>query len=240
MSQFSPYPSQTFGSPAPTPAKTSGLAIASLILGILGFCTGGVTGLIGLIIGIAALSVINKSPGEVGGKGAATAGVAISASSIVIGCILVGMVGLMLPALAKARMMAKSARTQVYLSHLANAQMSYSSDHNDLMPPADSWIEALRPYVSGDIDSMISSPFSDADERLFAMNINLDGVRSDRISQPTSTPLFFEVAPGSPLAGGMELMSARPGNRHGYLIVFVDGHAEEVPSNRVRTLTWKP
>lgn len=53
----------------PLPAKTSGLAITSLVLGILGLFTCGITALFGLILGIMAM-VKAKSPGR-GAAGAA-------------------------------------------------------------------------------------------------------------------------------------------------------------------------
>jgi hypothetical protein len=52
------------GAPPPLPAaqaalKTSGMAIASLVLGVLGIC--GITALVGLILGIISLVKINRS-----------------------------------------------------------------------------------------------------------------------------------------------------------------------------------
>src|SRR5947209_1849417 len=44
-------------------ATTSGMAIASLVLGILGFFSCGITGLVGLILGVLSLSSIRKSEG---------------------------------------------------------------------------------------------------------------------------------------------------------------------------------
>ncbi|MEM7011228.1 MAG: DUF4190 domain-containing protein, partial [Verrucomicrobiota bacterium] len=48
----------------PEPAKTSQLAIWSLVLGILSFCLVCVTGIPGLILGIISLNKIGKSPAE--------------------------------------------------------------------------------------------------------------------------------------------------------------------------------
>src|SRR5579862_1494906 len=47
--------------PSGIPPKTSGLAIASLILGIVGFFCAGVTALVGLVLGIVAIVKINNS-----------------------------------------------------------------------------------------------------------------------------------------------------------------------------------
>lgn len=55
--------------------KTSGLAIASLVLGILGFvCIPVIPSLLALIFGIISLKNIGKSAGTLGGKGLAIAG----------------------------------------------------------------------------------------------------------------------------------------------------------------------
>ena len=55
--------SQTLGSAAPLrPAtKTSGLAIASLVCGIVGFCTVGLGSIAGVILGVMGLGRITRS-----------------------------------------------------------------------------------------------------------------------------------------------------------------------------------
>jgi len=62
---------------APRATETSGKAIASLVLGILGV-TCLPTAIAGLILGILALSDIGKSGGKLGGRGLAIAGTVIS------------------------------------------------------------------------------------------------------------------------------------------------------------------
>jgi len=57
------------------PSKTSGKAIASLILGLFSFVGMCFTGIPGLILGIMGHSEIGKSGGRIGGKGLATAGI---------------------------------------------------------------------------------------------------------------------------------------------------------------------
>jgi len=61
--------------------KTSGLAIASLVLSITGVCCG-IGGIIGLILGCVALSQINNSNGRLTGKGLAIAGIVLGIVSI--------------------------------------------------------------------------------------------------------------------------------------------------------------
>jgi hypothetical protein len=69
---------------APVKTGTSGLAIASLVLGCLGFCSYGVTSIVGLILGIIGLRQIKRSDGALGGKGLAIAGIATSGVSLLI------------------------------------------------------------------------------------------------------------------------------------------------------------
>ena len=50
------------------------MAIASLVLGILGFAAYGICAILAIIFGHCALSTINKSGGRLGGRGMAIAG----------------------------------------------------------------------------------------------------------------------------------------------------------------------
>src|SRR5688572_5443988 len=84
------------------PAKTSGMAIASLVCGSLGLFCGGLTAVIGIILGIVSLVRINRSEGRLGGQGMAIAGLCVSG---VIGLI---MPALLLPALVKAKARAQT------------------------------------------------------------------------------------------------------------------------------------
>lgn len=82
---------QSFSGEPTGPAKTSGVAIGSLVLGILAllsgfFVIGGLFGIIGLILGIVALRQ-TKDP-AVGGKGLAIGGIVTS----VIGILFAGLV----------------------------------------------------------------------------------------------------------------------------------------------------
>jgi Domain of unknown function (DUF4190)/zinc-ribbon domain len=65
-------------------SKTSGLAIASLGLGILGINLCGIPCIIGIILGTVAISKINKSEGQLTGKGLAIGGIAFGSVSLVL------------------------------------------------------------------------------------------------------------------------------------------------------------
>lgn len=72
----------------PPVAKTSRVAIASMILGVAGFLTCGVSAIVGLALGVIALVRISKSRGQLGGQGFAIAGVAVSVASLLFAGIL--------------------------------------------------------------------------------------------------------------------------------------------------------
>lgn len=65
-------------------AKTSKLAVASLILGILGPGTFGVGAIVGLAFGIAGLKAIKDTGGQLRGRGLAIAGICISILAILV------------------------------------------------------------------------------------------------------------------------------------------------------------
>jgi hypothetical protein len=78
------------------PIKTSGMAITSMILSISSFAFLGVFGIvwiIALVFGIIALNRINKSGGQIKGKGFAITGIAVSAAGLAF---LLTVIGVML------------------------------------------------------------------------------------------------------------------------------------------------
>jgi formylglycine-generating enzyme required for sulfatase activity len=76
-------------------AKTSGLAIASLVAGFFGLCTAGLGGIAGLILGIIALKKIGRSSGALGGRGLAIAGLIVSVCTLLLWVLAVGVSGVL-------------------------------------------------------------------------------------------------------------------------------------------------
>lgn len=224
---------------APLPsAKTSGLAIASLVLAVCGFFTCGLTAIIGLILGIVALCAISKKANQLKGQGLAIAGVIVSAICIVLVPFITLMMAIFMPAFTHARVQAKDAVSMNKAKQICIAMVMYCNENDGRFPPVDNWPMVLAPYLND--TKILESPFAPHAGRAWAMNAYLNGRRLRDIKRPARTVLIFEIEPGGPPAGGRELLPHRPRGRRGYVIGFLDGHVELVPPQRLQDLIWIP
>lgn len=224
---------------APLPsAKTSGLAIASLVLAVCGLFTCGLTAIIGLILGIVALCAISKRTDQLKGKPIAIAGIVVSVVSIIFVLFTSFLMALLMPALVRARAQARTAVSMNHARQICLAMMMYCEENEGRLPPVDDWTAALAPYV-GD-KNILESPFAPHTGLAWAMNRHLDGRKLNDIGQPAGIVLIFEARTGGPPAGGRELLPHRPRGRRGYVIGFLDAHVELVPPQRLQDLIWIP
>ena len=106
--------------------KTSGMAIAALVLGILSVFTCGITAIPALILGIISLVKIEKSGGKLTGRGFAIGG--IVAPVVLVPILLI--VAILMPALSRAREQGKRAVCLDNLRQLSLAWIMYA-DEND-------------------------------------------------------------------------------------------------------------
>jgi prepilin-type processing-associated H-X9-DG protein len=219
-------------------AKTSGLAIASLVLGICGIFTCGLSAIAGLVLGIVGLYAIEKRAEQLKGQALAIAGIIVSAISIVLIFFTAIMMALLMPAFAGARTQAKTALSMNNAKQLCLAINLYCEENDGRFPPADIWPAALAPYL-GD-EKILESPFAPHTGLAWAMNRHLNGRNIRDIKQPHRTVLIFEATIGGPPAGGRELMIHRPRGRRGHIIGFVDGHVECVRAGMLDRLIWIP
>ncbi len=112
--------------------KTSGLAIASLVLGACGILCGFIVTVPGIILGIVGLRQINRSAGQVTGRGLAIAGIALSSAFLVLQLIVLPV--LLMPALGRARVHARSAACKNNLKQIGLAVHMYAADHAEEFP----------------------------------------------------------------------------------------------------------
>ncbi|MCW5554454.1 MAG: DUF4190 domain-containing protein [Verrucomicrobiae bacterium] len=217
----------------PVKAKTSGMAIASLVLGILGLVSCGATALIGLVLGIVAMVKIKNSEGRLSGNGLAIAGTVVSGVFLLLIPIQAAM---LLPALAKAKERAQTINCVNHVKQLALAVRIYASDNEDRFPSADNWCDAIRSEAG--TDKVFQCP-SDPNLRCaFAYNRKLDGLSEDEIHP--QTVLFFESDAGWNAAGGPELFSPHQHSRTSVIVGFADGSVQQLSRAKFESLRWDP
>lgn len=108
------------------PPQTSGLAIASLVLGIIGIPLAMffVFGIVGLVLGIVALTQISSRKGALGGKGIAIAGVILSGIGSCFVFIAI-VAAIAIPNLLSSRVAANEAATVAALRTYLGAQNQF-------------------------------------------------------------------------------------------------------------------
>lgn len=220
---------------APAKVPTSGLAISSLVLGVLGLVSCGLTSLVGLVLGIVALRKINRSQGSLSGSGLAIAGICVSGAFLVLIPICAGM---LLPALAKAKGKALNVACMNNVRQLNLGLLMYAGDNGEAFPPADRWCDASMKYVNAE------KPFrcaAEPDQRSsYALNAKVAGKKTTDIKEPARTVLVFGCAGGWNQAGGPELASPHQHAAGGVTVGFADGHTEVLPTDRLASLVWEP
>lgn len=261
-SEPSNQPPESQQAAVPRARRISRLAIASLVCGIVSvvgllqgilllFLYGHVDNYVqvvtcfmllaaplGLLLGIAVRLDIWTSAEESGSRRVAAWGVGLSClPCFAIAILLVA--GILFPPAFGPHSLVDCENN---IRQLCAAAINYATDYNGHLPPADSWPEYLVKggYIT---DHLFPCPSAYNGGRGYAMNAGLHGLRIDEIRRRSSTVLFFECAPGSPPAGGPELLPPKP--RHEdfngcFVFGFADGHAEHVSPKDLGQLNWDP
>lgn len=138
--------------PAPVPAyskrETSGLAIASIICGFLGFLTFGLTGIAAVITGHIALSAIKRSAGRLGGGGMAVTGLVTGYLTMCIVPIAV-VAGLAAPVILKQRQAADQVECRNRMRQVHLAITSFAAEHGSIPSDATALKDARFAGMTG-------------------------------------------------------------------------------------------
>jgi len=228
-----PPPLSPVAAPAARP-RTSRMAITSLVLGILGILTCGITALAGLIFGIVAMVKVKNSGGRLGGKGIALAGIIVSGIFLLMIPI---QAALLLPALGAAKHKAQDINCVNNMKQLALAVKIYSGDNGGKYPPAATWCDAIKGIV-GD-DKVFKCPGTESSSRCgYAYNAKLGGMEESKIDP--GTVMFFESDAGWNASGGPELMITKPRHSGVFVVGLADGSAMQLRESQLSTLRWNP
>jgi type II secretory pathway pseudopilin PulG len=151
-----PGPTSPLDNQQQAATRTSGAAIASFVLALLGFCLSVFTGIPAVICGIVALINIGASNGRLRGKGLAIAGIVLPCMQLVLIPFLGILVALLLPAIQAARSTAQRLESQNRMRQTGLAMATYAdtylrfpaagTDAQGESPPL-SWRVHLLPFV---------------------------------------------------------------------------------------------
>ncbi len=218
----------------PLPANTNGLAITSLVLGILGLFTCGFTALFGLVFGIIALVKAKQNRSALGVNGFALAGVIVSSIFVIMIPIFAAM---LLPALAAAKQKAEAINCVNNETQLAVAVKIYSGDHNGQLPPAANWCDAIKVNV-GSGKAFKCAAANSSSRCDYAFNAKLGGMDGSKIAP--DTVMIFESDGGWNANGGPELMIGKPRHDRLFVVAFADGSVRQLRESQINTLRWDP
>jgi type II secretory pathway pseudopilin PulG len=130
QSAFNEAPRTNYYYDEPEVKKSSGQAMASLVLGIIGFFTFGVLGigaLVGTVLGIVALKKARKNPARYGGEGLAIGGIITNLLSFVMVVPLAIIMAIAIPNLLAARRAANEASALRMLRVIGQAESVYQA-----------------------------------------------------------------------------------------------------------------
>lgn len=146
--------------PLPRDGKTSGKAIAALILGLLSFVTCMVTGLPAILFGYLGMRDVGQSHGRLKGQGLAVAGMVLGTLGL-FACTPAILLGLLLPAVQKVRQAAVRLSSANNLHQIGVAMHSYHDTYGQFPTdaairdkngkPLLSWRVAMLPYLEEDV-----------------------------------------------------------------------------------------
>jgi len=123
--QFAPLPAFAPGVPA-GPPKTSGMAVASLVCGIVNVFP---VSIVAIVLGHISLSQIRKSAGQLKGQGLAIAGLVLGYLGIVAIPFVLIVAAIAIPNLLRARIVANESSAENSIRVLQAAEIAYSAQH---------------------------------------------------------------------------------------------------------------
>jgi prepilin-type processing-associated H-X9-DG protein len=211
--------------------KTSGLAIASLVLAILSPFTCYITAIPAIIMGIVVLVKISNSSGQLKGNGLAIAGIVLPVVLVPVAACLMGM---MMPALARVRQIAFRVQCGTNMSSLGRAMLIYTNDQ-DSFPTTSKWCDLLIEH--SDVNpAMFRCKGAHEGPCNYAINKNLENFVGE--STPPDMVVLFETHPGWNQVGGPEMLTTDNHQGEGCNVLFVDNSVRFIKTRDIDKLKW--
>ena len=225
-------PPVPYGGYAPiVPTVGNGLAVTSLVFGIIGFCIPILGGIVAIITGILGLSR-TKDP-RVGGRGLAIAGLVLGCISILASLVVVPLqISILLPALNRAREQANRVKCASNMRQLAMSLQMYASKNGGQFPDTLEDVLQADPSLSPSVfvcPSDNKNPSPGTSPQAIAADI-ASGQHDSYIyvgkglttSEPGDTVLLYE-----PL---------RDHNNQGMNVLYADGHVAFIRSAQAQPI----
>jgi Domain of unknown function (DUF4190)/GYF domain 2 len=212
----SAVPPPVFVSSAPAlaarPTGTSGLAIGSLVCGILAVFSAGLTGLPAVIMGHMSLSRIKSSAGALGGKGMAIAGLVMGYFGFLLITIAI-LAALAIPAFNSVQNQALEIKVLNNAKQIVQGIQLYTNEHSGKLPP--------------DLETLFTEGLLD-DRRLldFPGRTNVPGQGWDYRGAGLA-----DTDPGSQII----LVTRMPVRDNRFIIARNNGTAESVPASALQS-----
>lgn len=211
-------PPPVFAGSAPAmahaPTGTSGLAIGSLVCGILALFSAGLTGLPAVIMGHMSLSRIKSSAGALGGKGMAIAGLIMGYLGFCITGLAI-LAALAVPAFNSVQIKGNQMKLVSNARQIVLASKMYANDHNGQFPP--------------DIETLFTEGILNERERRlldFPGTTNVAGQGWDY----RGAGLTDAAEPRT-----LILVTKKPVGRKEFIVARTDGSAEVVPASALES-----
>lgn len=217
-----------------SPAKTSGLAIASLVLAILSPFTCFFTAIPAIILGIVAFVIISQNRGQLKGTGLAVTGIALPLVLVLVSALLMGM---FMPALARTRQLAFRVHCGANMASLGRAMLIYTNDYDDKFPTQTKWCDLLIEHA-GVNRSIFHCKASAAPPHTCSYAINKNIENFNKGNTPPDMVVIFETQSGWNQVGGPELLSTDNHQGDGCNVLFADNTVRFIKARDIDKLKW--
>lgn len=218
---------------------TSGLAVASLVCGALGFVTC-LTAPVGLVLGLRARNQIRREGGALAGTGYANWGIGLSLGAMLTTLVL-GIVLAVLPAIRQLQQRSQERANMILCMNQARQVnlgiILYANSHTNQFPNGPTWCDDVKPMLGGNT-GMFQCPANPGQRCAFAFNTNLTGRTMGGVNP--RTVLIFSSDGDWNAAGGAELLAPHQHNANSFLVGFADGSVQWVNRGNTNTLRWQP